>query len=268
MKQRLRAHTLRSPSRQLGMAQAADAPPFNRIDHRFAESLRQAIHEASQSDIRVLVFKAEGPNFSFGSDVREWQGKDSNWFRTFIADVNSSYRAIEALRIPTVAAVQGVAFSGGFELALSCDFIVAADNAVFRCAEVGAGMVPLAGALQRLAERVGRARASRLVMLGESISGSLAGQLGIATEVVPEAELAQATDALIKKLAVGPTKSFAATKTLLKAWSPGGVPAADAMMIDVTIDLFSTEDSKRGLLSKAEAFDRGIEPPDMVFNGR
>ena len=243
-------------------------PPYNRLDLEFAESLRQAVHQASESDIRVLVVKAEGPHFSFGGEVREWPGKDINWFRTFVAEVNWSYRSLEALRVPTIAAVQGVAFGGGFELALNCDFIVAADSAVFRCVEVTTGMLPLAGALQRLAERVGRSRASRFAMLGEPIPGALAGQLGIATQVVPEAELAQATEALAKKLAVGPTKSYAATRTLLKAWSAGGVPAADAMMLDITMDLYTSEDSTRGFRNTAEAFDRDVEPPDMIFHGR
>lgn len=243
-------------------------PPANRLDLQFSESLRQAVHEASQSDIRVLVVEAEGPHFSFGGEVREWPGKDVNWFRTFVAEVNLCYRAIEALRVPTIAAVQGVAFGGGFELALSCDFIVAAENALFRCVEVTTGMLPIAGALQRLAERVGRGRASCFAMLGEPIPGSLAGQLGIASHVVPAAELAQTVEALANRLAVGPTKSYAATRTLLKAWSAGGVPLADAMMLDITMDLFNTEDCTRGFLNTAKAFDRDVEPPDMVFNGR
>jgi enoyl-CoA hydratase/carnithine racemase len=243
-------------------------PPANRLDLQFSESLRQAVHDASQSDIRVLVVQAEGPHFSFGGEVREWPGKDINWFRTFVAEVNLSYRAIEALRVPTIAAVQGVAFGGGFELALSCDFIVAAENALFRCVEVTTGMLPIAGALQRLAERVGRGRASRFAMLGEPVPGSLAGQLGIASHIVPAADLAQTVDALAQKLAVGPTKSYAATRTLLKAWSAGGVPVADAMMLDIAMDLFNTEDCTRGFLNTAKAFDRDIEPPDMIFNGR
>ena len=115
-----------------------------------------------ESTIRVLVVRAEGPDFSFGGEVREWPGKDVNWFRTFVAEVNASYRAIEALRVPTMAVVQGVAFGGGFELALACDFLVAAKSTVFRCVEVTMAMLPIAGALQRLAERVGRARAALL----------------------------------------------------------------------------------------------------------
>src|SRR5882672_5372405 len=164
-------------------------PPFNRLDLRFAEALRIAVHQASKSDIRVLVVRSEGLHFSFGGEVREWPGKDVNWFRTFVAEVNVSYRAIELLKIPTVAVVQGIAFGGGFELALACDFLVAAENATLRCVEVTTAMLPIAGALQRIAERVGRGRASRYSMLGEPILGKQAGELGIATHVVADAKL-------------------------------------------------------------------------------
>jgi enoyl-CoA hydratase/carnithine racemase len=84
-------------------------PPFNRLDSRFAVALRQAVYQASVGDIRVCgkVGRSDGPHFSFGGEVREWPGKDVNWFRKFLADVNESYRAIEALRIPTVAVVHG-----------------------------------------------------------------------------------------------------------------------------------------------------------------
>jgi len=181
----------------------------------------------------VLVVRAEGPHFSFGGEVREWPGRDINWFRTFVADVNVSYRAIEMLKIPTVAVVQGTAFGGGFELALACDFLVAADNAIFRCVEVTTAMLPIAGALQRIAERAGSVPGRHdSPMLGEPISGREAGELGIATHVVPEKELAATAAALAKQLATGPTRSYAATRTLLKAWSSGGVAAADLMMLE------------------------------------
>src|ERR1700758_4656280 len=178
-------------------------PPFNRLDLRFCEALRAAVHQASVSDIRVLVVRSEGPHFSFGGEVREWPGKDVNWFRTFVADVNVSYRAIEMLKIPTGAVVQGIAFGGGFELAWAWDVFVGCEKSIFRCVEFTTAMLPIAGALQRIAERAGRARASRFVMLGEPISGREAGELGIATHVVPEAELAATAAKLARQLAMG-----------------------------------------------------------------
>ncbi|RDK11856.1 enoyl-CoA hydratase/isomerase family protein [Cupriavidus lacunae] len=243
-------------------------PPYNRLDTRFAQCLEEAVHEASEADIRVLVVRAEGPNFSLGGEVREWPGKDLNWFRTFVAHVNRSYRAVEALRVPTVAVVQGAAFGGGLELALSCDFIVAASDAQFQCVEVTTAMLPIAGALQRLAERVGRSRASRFAMLGEPIPGSLAGELGIATHVAEPDSLERVAADLVARLADGPTLSYAATRTLLKAWSSGGVAGADTVMLDVTMGLYNTEDAIRGFASTAKAFDADQVPPDLVFHGK
>lgn len=243
-------------------------PPFNRIDERFPIALAAALKQASESDIRVLVIRAEGPNFSFGGEVREWPGKDLNWFKTFVGDVNACYRAIEGLRVPTVAVVQGVAFGGGFELVLACDFVVAAQDAVFRCVEVTTAMLPIAGAVQRLAEKVGRGRASRLAMLGEPVPAREVQAMGIISHVAPEGQLEADAGALVATLAEGPTRSYIASRTLLKAWSGGGVATADAMMLDITMDLFNSEDAQRGFVNTAKAFDADIEPPDMEFFGR
>src|SRR5258706_15479800 len=131
-------------------------PSHNYLDKRFCESLPNAIHEASESDVRVVLVRAEGPNFSFGGEVREWPGKDVNWFRTFVAEVNQSYRAIEALRVPTLASVQGIVMCGGFELALACDLFIASEEAGFQNVLVTTGMVPIAGGMQRLATHIGR----------------------------------------------------------------------------------------------------------------
>src|SRR6476620_3221635 len=119
-------------------------PPKNLIASNFSESLKRAVHEAGESDIRALLVRAEGPNFSQGGDVLDFLEKDTNQFRTFIGECNQAYRAIEALQIPTVAAVGGAAFGGAFELALACDFIVVAENAVFRCIEASVGSAPVA----------------------------------------------------------------------------------------------------------------------------
>src|SRR5258708_2671113 len=236
-------------------------PPFNRLDSRFAAALREAVHQASISDIRVLVVRSEGPHFSFGGEVREWPGRDVNWFRKFVADINESYRAIEALRVPTVAVVQGIAFGGGFELALAGDFLVTTLDASFRCVEVTTAMLPIAGALQRLAERVGRARASRFAMLGEPISGATALELGIATHAVPAPKLVETANALSKALSHAPTRSYAATRTVLKAWPSGGVSGADLVMLDNSMELYNGPDAQRGFATPGQPFAAAIGPP-------
>jgi enoyl-CoA hydratase/carnithine racemase len=105
-------------------------------------------------------------------------------------------------------------------------------------------------------------------MLGEPISGHEAGTLGIATHVVPEKELAATASALAKQLATGPTRSYAATRTLLKAWSSGGVAAADLVMLDVAMELYDGPDAQRGFANTADAFNKDIEPPTLVFEGK
>src|SRR5262249_18073146 len=179
-------------------------PPYNRLDLQFLHCLRDAIHEASSNDIRALVVSSEGDDFSFGGEVREWPGKDIDWFRTFIAEVNASYRALESLRVPTIAAVRGAAFGAGFELAPSCDFLAGADNVVLVWIEVTPGFIPAVGGLHRLAERVGRSGAPRFAMLGEPISGALAGNLGIATHVVANSMVKGTAAELAASLANGP----------------------------------------------------------------
>jgi enoyl-CoA hydratase/carnithine racemase len=243
-------------------------PPFNRIDSAFLINLRESVHRASESNIRVLLVRAEGPNFSFGSQVGEWPGKSANWFRTFIAELNQSCRAIEALRVPTLAAVQGLAQGGGLELALSCDLIVAAENAVFRNIEVTTGMLPIAGGMQRLADNMGRGRAARMAIFGDSIPAPDAHRLGFVSHLVPAKRLDQEVDALARQMASGPTRAFAAMRAMLKAWSNGGVAAADAVMLDLTMDLFSTADATNGFAGAAKAIEENTEPATLTFEGR
>lgn len=85
------------------------SPPYNYVSVQFNTDLAAAVHDASDSGIRALLVQAEGPNFSVGGAVDEWAGKSYRWFRTFIAEITSTYRAIEALEIPVVAAVRGQA---------------------------------------------------------------------------------------------------------------------------------------------------------------
>src|SRR5439155_26623603 len=104
--------------------------------------------------------------------------------------------------------------------------------------------------------------------LGEPIAGVRAGELGIATHVVPDANLESEAGALVRRLAFGPTRSYAATRTLLKAWSGSGVTAADAVMLDVCMDLYNSQDAQRGFANTAKAFDADILPPVMEFEGK
>ena len=73
------------------------SPPYNFVSAQYNADLITAVHEASDSEVRALLICAEGPNFSAGGAVHEWPDKTYRWFRTFVAEVTNSYRAIEAL---------------------------------------------------------------------------------------------------------------------------------------------------------------------------
>ena len=154
------------------------------------------------------------------------------------------------------------------ELALSCDFIVAAQDAVFRQVEVSVGSMPIAGGVQRMAERIGRTRAAMYAMLTLPFTGETAGDLGLASFVVPDPQVESSALDLATQLASGPTRSYAAVRQILKAWSSGGVPGADAVMLDVALPLHATADAARGRAARAEAFARGEEPKPVTFEGR
>ncbi|MFJ6573428.1 enoyl-CoA hydratase/isomerase family protein [Streptomyces sp. NPDC091292] len=242
-------------------------PPDHALSRRFANDLLAAVHEASVSDIRVLVVRATGPNFGTGGFVPEWPGKDRNWFRTFIAEVNQAYAAVEALRVPTIAAVRGRAVSGHYELVLRCDLIVAAEDATFTWVEADTGMAPLAGGVQRLAERVGRGRAVQQVLLSDTLTGAEAARSGLVNLVVPGDELEEAVDRLAERLAAGPTRGYAAVRSLFKAWSGGGVPSADQLTLDLTMDLFESSDAQNAFAAVKKAAETGADIVRPTFAG-
>jgi enoyl-CoA hydratase/carnithine racemase len=245
-----------------------DNPPANWLNELFSDDLADAVHEAGESDVRALLVRAEGENFSLGGAAFDWRpDEDRDWFRTFVAKVNASYRVIEALPIPVVAAVRGNAMGGGFELVLAADLILTSQNAVFTCVEMTTGMVPLAGAVQRIAAAAGPFQAARIAMLGQPVSAADALALNLVAEVVADEDLDNAALELARRLADGPTRGYAAIKSLLRAHANGGLGAADALMADLTPILYGTTDARTSIPLVGAALATGAPLPDITFIG-
>ena len=141
------------------------------------------------------------------------------------------------------------------------------------------GQLPLAGGYQRLASRIGPSAARPMVMLGEPTP--VATIPAVADYIVPDDQLDDTALRLAKRLSQGPTRSYAAAKSVLKAWSTGGIAAADKLMLDLSIGLFNTEDFQQGLEDPQKGLDallavlaRGEQPaigpdsPGITFRGR
>lgn len=167
--------------------------------------LRDAIDDvAVDADLRVLVITgAGGRAFSAGEDVGgmgDLTALGTRGFRAQARRIHDVFDTVEAVEVPVIAAVEGVAAGGGFELALSCDFRVAAESARFVMPEARVGLIPGSGGCSRLVTHVGLARAKELVMLGGSLRAAEAKTLGLVTEVVPDGQALDAARELAARL--------------------------------------------------------------------
>jgi enoyl-CoA hydratase len=147
---------------------------------------------AADAEVRVLLITGAGEKaFIAGADITAMQGMSALEAQAFSEKGQRVMQAIEALPVPVIALVNGYALGGGCELAMSCDWIIAAERAVFGQPEVNLGIPPGFGGTQRLARLVGRARALELVITGRQIKSDEALRLGLVNEVVSAAELTE-----------------------------------------------------------------------------
>jgi enoyl-CoA hydratase/carnithine racemase len=248
----------------VGIIVHADGPQ-NFIDNAFIRDGQEALREASASDIRALIIRCEGPNFGVGGNAGEWVGKDSNWFRTFLLDVCNLFKSIEALRIPTFAAVNGRAGGGGYEFAQHCDFIVVEEDTVLHAPETMVGMVPVAGGIQRMVAAAGLTRAKRLLFFPEPILGAKAVEYGLASHLAPKGKLQEYTMELAQKLANGPTRAFIATKAMLKTLTANSM--ADLLMAELTAELYGSQDVRNSFAALGGLSEEALKKPEEVFSG-
>jgi enoyl-CoA hydratase/carnithine racemase len=243
-------------------------PPQNRIDEQMADELADALDAVTRSDARTVLLRSDGRDFSFGGDIMTWPETDVRELRTLFERYMSVFNQFERLPVPVIAAVQGRCFGGGFELALRADVIFAAESARFGHPEQTLGIVTLLGGIYRVAERAGRSRAAEWALSSEQVPASVMAVAGVVNRVVPDDALVTEATAFAHKVAKGPTRAYAAHKTLLRAWAVGGLAAADEAMFDIAMPLFETEDAKAGLASAVAAIEAGKPRPALDFRGR
>ncbi|MGI5142724.1 enoyl-CoA hydratase/isomerase family protein [Streptomyces sp. CA-106110] len=243
-------------------------PPQNRIGPQLATELSEALESIGRSGARAVLVRAEGPDFSFGGDIVDWPGADVRELRTLFERYMQVFNQLERLPLPVIAAVHGLCFGGGLELALRADVVFAAETARFGHPEQTLGIVTLLGGIYRVAERAGRARAAEWALTSEQVPAAVMADAGVINRVVPDDALLAEATAFARKAAKGPTRAYAAHKALLRAWAVGGISAADEAMFDIAMPLFETEDVTTGLASAVKAFKAGLPRPAIDFQGR
>jgi methylglutaconyl-CoA hydratase len=208
---------------------------------------------AADPAVRVVVVTgAGGQAFSAGADLKERKGVAAADTGPYVDAISGAIEAVAALPQPTIAALGGVAFGGGMELALACDFRIASAGVELGLTEVMLGIMPGAGGTQRLARLVGPSRAKELILTGRRIGADAAAALGIVNRVVPAAALDEAVDALCAELLRAAPVSVRKAKEAIDRGVE--LPLGDALRLEracYDVTLF-TDDRNEGLRAFAD----------------
>jgi enoyl-CoA hydratase/carnithine racemase len=192
---------------------------LNALSTDQARRLREAVWEvAADRQISVLVLSsALSQAFCVGADLKERGRLDDDQLRAQRQVFVDAFGAVLAIEVPTIAAVDGYALGGGCELALSCDLVVASDDAIFGLPEVGLGLVPGGGGTQLLSRRVGLNRALDLILTARRVTAAEALDLGLVDRRVPARSARTAARLLADEIAAHSPVSLRAAKRAVRA---------------------------------------------------
>jgi len=234
---------------------------LNALNARLLADLEGALEAAeADSEVRCLVITGSERAFAAGADIKEMA--DKSYADMFLADTFArSARRIEACRKPIIAAVSGFALGGGCELAMMCDFIIAADTAKFGQPEINLGVMPGIGGTQRLTRYVGKSKAMDMILTGRMMDAVEAERAGLVARIVPaEALVAEALAAAAKIAGQSPV-AVMMNKELVETAYETTLSAGVAVERRLFHSLFAFEDQKEGMA----AF---VEKRKPAFKGR
>lgn len=206
-------------------------------------------------NVKTVVIKGEGNSFSAGGDIGAmYKGiKSENFeFMGIVKKVAKVCLAIKQLSKPVIASVKGAVAGAGFNVALACDFCIAADNSSFIQAFVNIGLIPDAGGLYLLSRAVGVNKASQLALTGKPINAKEAFDLGIVCDVCTVEELEEKTLAFAKKISRGPALSYANMKKLMYISQFSDFESYIKEEIKAQIECGESEDFKEGVIAFVE----------------
>ncbi|ABP50051.1 MAG: 3-hydroxyacyl-CoA dehydrogenase/enoyl-CoA hydratase family protein [Pyrobaculum arsenaticum] len=225
---------------------------LNAINPKMVEELWRVLDEIEQMDyekVRVVVITGAGRAFSAGADVTGFMGATPVTIFKVSRKLQMLYERLELLDRPVICGLNGYTLGGGLELAMACDFRIAAETAELGQPEINLGFIPGAGGTQRLARLIGRDRAKELIFTGDRIPAREAERLGLVHKVVSPDKLEQELRAFAAKLAEKPPLALAMAKYAINFGLEA--PQWVGMMLEATQFglLFSTEDVIEGVSS-------------------
>jgi enoyl-CoA hydratase len=224
---------------------------LNALNSTLIREMNAAL-DAFEADAGVgaVIITGSDKAFAAGADIKEMRHK--SYMDAYLSDFIGPWERVTRMRKPVIAAVSGFALGGGCELAMMCDFIIAADTAKFGQPEIRLGIIPGAGGTQRLTRAVGKAKAMEMVLTGRMIDAAEAERCGLVARVVPAAQLLE--------------EALKAAETIASHSRPAVMMAKEAVNLahETTLaegvraerrmfySLFATDDQKEGMAAFEE----------------
>ncbi|WXG43554.1 MAG: enoyl-CoA hydratase-related protein [Promethearchaeati archaeon SRVP18_Atabeyarchaeia-1] len=237
---------------------------YNALNPETMNEIADAIANVGKdASVKVLVITGAGEKaFVAGADINTFPTLTPKQAKTFsrLGQVNIT-RALELLPKPVIAAVNGLAYGGGCEIVLACDFIIASENAKFCQPEINLAILPGWGGTQRLPRIVGTHKAKELCIIGEPIDAKEAERIGLVYKVVPVGKLNEAVDALISKLASKSPVAIQLAKDAVNKALDEDLDTGLNYEAELFAKAFTTEDHVEG----AKAY---LEKRRAVFKGK
>jgi enoyl-CoA hydratase len=219
---------------------------LNAFDTRMCMEIISVCNEISSDDsIHVVIFTGSGHAFVAGADISAMQPMTPAGALEFLKKVIAATKAIENLEIPTIAAINGFAFGGGNELAMSFDIRIASEEAKFGQQEVNYGIAPGGGATQRLARLVGYGRAMEMILTGEPIDAQEAYRIGLVNKVVSANSLMDECLRIANRLSQKSKAALAQAKSAVKASRSLDMDRGLEFEIQCSALLWSTQEQKQ-----------------------
>jgi len=236
---------------RVGLVRLNRPQALNALNALLISELDRALTGFEKDDgIGCVVVTGSEKAFAAGADIKEM--KDKSFTDAFLSDFIGRWDTVGRVRKPIIAAVAGFALGGGCELAMMCDFILAADTAQFGQPEIRIGVIPGAGGTQRLTRAIGKAKAMDLVLTGRMMGAEEAERAGLVARVVPAADLlAEALKAGAAIAAMSLPAALMAKEAVNAAFE---TTLAEGVRYERRLfySLFATEDQKEGMAAFVE----------------
>jgi enoyl-CoA hydratase/carnithine racemase len=223
-------------------------PPMNLVTLELTRRLHGTLERlAADATVRVLIVTGAGERaFCAGSDIKEFGRVADDVVARKLEAENAAFSRLAGFPKPTLAAINGVAFGGGLELAVCCDLLIAAADARLALPEVKLGVFPGSGGTIRVPRRIGEGRAKELMFTGEPIGADTALAWGLVNRVVPRGHALAAARELAASLAALPGRALAIMKEAVAVGLDHGEDEAVRRTLALSAEVFRTEDCREG----------------------